>query len=360
MAIVLSCDCGRKLKVGDEMAGQEGQCPACGRVLQIPHPVEVADVPVVQAVERPAQVEPADEINNHGNDPIPGDVDFFVDPPPEVGALLSAYSTLRQGKAPWPVWLRLMLGLFLFGVGAAIGLVIVLLNHVHSPIWFLFWPLAFGAVGVAIALLASGFTHTCTYVGREGVARYVCSGRRDNLITREVFCFRDAAELRTSQTMHYRNGVYQNTTYTYTWTDVGGRQRYQITGSHTKKDGNPPTTDYYQFARAAEFAWTMYLLDDARRQVELSGGVKFHVGKGQWIRVGPGRLTFALGGVEDEWDAREVGAATVNQGQVKIKRTDAKEGWFSSTGVIKFSFENLANAQLFFHLLDKLLGVQVE
>jgi hypothetical protein len=360
MAIVLNCDCGRKLKVGDEMAGQEGQCPACGRVLQIPHPVEVADVPLVEAVEQPAKVEPSDEIKNHGGDPIPDDADFFVDPPQEIGPLLSAYSTLRQGKAPWPLWLRWMLGLFLFGVGAAIGLVIDILNGVHNPIWLVFWPLAFGVVGAAIALLASGFTHTCTYVGRDGVARYVCSGRRDNVGTREVFRFRDATELRTSQTMHYRNGIYQNTTYTFTWTDVGGRQRYQVGGSHTKKDGNPPTTDFYHFARAAEFAWTMYLIDDAHRQIELSGDVKFHVGKNQWIRVGPGQLTFALGGTEDKWGAEEVGAATVDQGVVKIKRTDAKEGWFSSSGVLKFSFENLANAQLFFHLLDKLLGVQVE
>jgi hypothetical protein len=360
MAIVLNCDCGRKLKVGDEMAGQEGQCPACGRILQIPHPVEAADVPMVEAIERPAVAEAADEIKNHGNEHIPRDVDFFVDPPEEVGPLLSAHSTLRQGKAPWPLALRLLLAAFLFGVGLLLGGLIDVCAHVQSVTWLIVWPVVLSVAGALIGMGASGFTHTCTYVGRDGVARYVCSGRRDNLRTSEVFRFRDAAELRTSQTMHYRNGVYQNTTYTFTWTDVGGRQRYQISGSHTKKDGNPPSTDYYHFARAAEFAWTMYLIDDAHRQIELSGGVKFHVGRNQWIRVGPGKLTFALGGVEDEWDAHDVGAATVHQGVVKIKRTDAKEGWFSSSGVIKFPFENLANAQLFFHLLDKLLGVQVE
>jgi hypothetical protein len=55
----------------------------------------------------------------------------------------------------------------------------------------------------------------------------------------------------------------------------------------------------------------------------------------------------------------DVAEAGVDQGVVRFKRGDAQEGWFSSTGVYKFSFEHLANAQLFFHLLDKLVGVQV-
>ena len=180
----------------------------------------------------------------------------------------------------------------------------------------------------------------------------------------EVFLFRDAAELRTSQTMHYHNGVYQNTTYTHTWTDVGGRKRYTISGSYNKKVGFPPSTDYFHYARAAEFAWTFYLLEQTFHQLELSGGVTFHLGGNQWIRLGPGKPqpTPARGASRRIGRRRRVGAAVVEKG-VEVHASsgfDAQEGWFSSTGVIKFSFDTLANAQLFFHLLDKLIGVQTQ
>jgi hypothetical protein len=358
MAIIVNCPCGRKLKIQDEFAGQEGTCPACNRVLQIPPRED--DLPVVERVEPPTLEAADEEINNHAGDPIPGDADFFVDPPQEIGPLLSAYTTLRQGKRPWPMWLRVFLSLCFGFLGLLIGGAIDLCAGVKSPFWLVVWPLVGLAVGILSGVVVSSFTHTCTYVGRDGVAHFVCSGRRDNITTNEVFCFRDATDLRTSQTRHYKNGVYQHTAYSYTWTDVGGRKRFQITGNHKNEAGNPPTTDHYQFARATEIAWTMYLMDQVQRELQLSGGVKFQLGKSNWIRVGQGKLTFVLRGAEEEWDAQEVGGVIVDNGVVKIKRTDAQEGWFSSSGVVKFSFDTLGNAQLFFHLLDKLIGVRAQ
>ena len=41
------------------------------------------------------------------------------------------------------------------------------------------------------------------------------------------------------------------------------------------------------------------------------------------------------------------------------RRRDAKEGWFSSTGVFKFPYGSLANAQLFIFLVEKLVGVKI-
>jgi hypothetical protein len=36
MAIEITCSCGRRLQVGNEFAGRQGQCPACGALLLIP------------------------------------------------------------------------------------------------------------------------------------------------------------------------------------------------------------------------------------------------------------------------------------------------------------------------------------
>ena len=167
MAIVLMCDCGRKLQIKDELAGQERKCPACGRTLQIPYPNEPsAKLPpgtsrVVEAAPVQAAAPPA-PIQNHGGDPLPQDVDFFVEPPAEIGPVTSAYSTLRLGKEPWPLLLRVFLSAALAGFGVFVSVAIVSLNRVHNPFWVAAWPLALGGIGAALGLFTSRFTHTCT------------------------------------------------------------------------------------------------------------------------------------------------------------------------------------------------------
>ncbi len=55
MAIVFTCECGRKLQVARELAGKKGKCPQCGKILVIPaesEPVqEEAPVPESDSVE---------------------------------------------------------------------------------------------------------------------------------------------------------------------------------------------------------------------------------------------------------------------------------------------------------------------
>ena len=375
MAIVLTCDCGRKLQIPEQFAGKEGQCPACGRMLQIPalesspYPgaaVEAPPLPSYRPVEStpepaappapPAREEP---VSNHGGDILPPEADFFVPAPQEIGPILSAYSTLRQGVQPMPLGARLVVAGTSAAVGVVVGLVIDNVFRIRNEFWLMAWPIGLGGIAFLIALATTHFAHTCTYVGRDGAARFKCSGDRDQLSTQEVFRFRDATELRTSQTLHYTNNVYQHTTYSYTWTDVGGRVRYVISGQHNNEAGKPPSTHEYHYARATEIAWTVYLLDEALRQLELNDSVPFNLRGGKWVRLGKGRITLCLGGEPQELDAADVAAARVERGTVSIRRVDAHEGWFSSHGVYKFQFDELANAQLFFHLLDKVVGVPI-
>jgi hypothetical protein len=375
VAILLTCSCGRKLQIKDDFAGQEGTCPSCGRTLRIPSgnagaepPLVTRAVPVREDASLPEArpVRPQDDeaddgpVTNHGSDPLPEDADFFVPAPADIGPVISAYTTLHQGQEPWSMGLRLLVGGLAGLGGLLLSALIVTWVGTRNPIWLAVIPFGLGALGFAIGMLSSGFKHTCTYIGREGVARFGCSGSRDNLATDEVFRFRDATDLRTSQTLHYTNGAYTHTSYTFTWSDVGGRSRFVISGQHKSQAGAPPTKDLFHFARAAEVAWTVYLLGQVSRQVELSDFVLFKLKGSRWIRLGQGVIVFGLGGEPEEWDAADVDAASVKQGVVRIKRLDAQEGWFSSRGVHKFSFEDLSNAQLFFHLLDKLVGVRVE
>jgi hypothetical protein len=380
LAIVLDCDCGRKLQIPETYAGREGRCPSCGRTLQIPRsddniveaplaysavaveptPAEAAPLPSqrVEAVEPVASEEP---VKNHGGDVLPVDADFFVTAPAEIGPVLSAYSTLRQSVEPATLGFRLGVSFFAALIGGSIGLFIDYAAGVKDPFWSSLWPLGLGGVGFLIGMAATHFKHTCSYVGRDGAAKFVCSGSREQLTTQEVFRFRDAVDLRTSQTLHYHNGSYQHTSYTYTWTDVGGRTRYVITGQHNSEAGTPPSTHAYHYARAAELAWTISLLGQIDRQIELSGSVNFNLRGGRWVRLGKGFVVLGLvhGGEPVEVSVEELARARVDKGVVSLRRIDAQEGWFSSSGVYKFSYEELANAQLFFHLLEKLVGVPV-
>jgi hypothetical protein len=384
VAIQFTCTCGKKLQIKDEFAGQEGVCPACGQTLHIPAhdgaPVAVprSGPPPLPAGKPPplpptlppplprrgpydAQDSwtPPPDLPNHGNGPLDPRSDFFVGPPPEIGQVTSAHSTLRHGVEPISQGARLGIAFGAAGAGSVIGLLIVVLASVRNPFWIVFWPLLLGGIGLAIGLLSTGFKHTCSYVGFNGVARFVCSSDRDRLSTEEVFLFRDATELRTSQTLHYTNGVYQNTSYRYQWSDVSGRVCYLISGSHGSEKNTPALTDPFYFALAAEAAWTGYLWSQVQAQLTLGGTVVFGLSGNDWVRVGPGYLQFNLKGERSRCEAQDIAAARIHQGMFTIKRIDAEEGWFSSTGVYKFPYNSLANAQLFIFLLDRVAGIRL-
>jgi hypothetical protein len=377
VAIVFTCDCGKKLRVNVDLAGKQGLCPACGQTLNIPFsdhdapPARPVPPPLPTPQEYPQQDSPPVEVaappegqepqplTNHGGGPIEPDADFFVPPPPEIGELLSAHTSMRQGDEPWTPGARASWILLGVGIGVFIGVLIALIARIRHPATLLLVPLALGSIGAAVCLWATGFKRTCSYVGREGVARFVCTGARDRLTTSQLFLFRDATELRTAQTRHYTNGAYQNTQYSYTWTDISGLTRYVINGSHNSEQGNPPLTHAYYYAVAAEFAWTRHLLGQLEAQLNLGQGVTFKLNKHEWVRVSPGQLRFSFKGQTFDCPVEEIGTARVDQGMFIIKRIDAREGWFSSEGVFKFPYNQLANAQLFLILLDIVAGVRL-
>lgn len=283
MSIVVTCQCGRKLQIGDQYAGKQGQCPGCKRTLEIPY---IDELPVVAEPEpyRPLstavteevepeiveevpevveEVEPEGPVRNHGGELIRPDADFFIDPPPEIGKLISANTTLLRRMKPMDFGLRFLIACISALICALIGIGVVFLLQTRSLIWFVFWPIILGAAGYVVGVLATHFVHTCTYVGSEGIAQFVCAGNRTSLRTKKIFCFADATELRTSTTLHYTNGIYQYTAYSFTWSDVGGRKRHVFSGTHRNQNGVPPASDIFHFGRSAEIAWTGYLFGQA-------------------------------------------------------------------------------------------------
>jgi hypothetical protein len=378
---VISFDCPscrKKLQVKDEFAGRDGKCPSCGDTMKIPDNSQAPErdfyaSTVIEEEEMPARpgsapsrrqnaaVEPeplqtSQEIHNHGNGQLHAWDDFFMPPPAEIGEVVSAYTSLRKDTLPMSPGTRIA-GVMVAGtVGLAIGLVISL--NIKNPFFQLFWPVLLASSGLLVVLLATRFKHTCTYVAQEGVARFTCKGSREQVIG-QVFCFKDAAELRTSQTRHYTNNVYQHTQYTYTWTDIGGRTRFVISGQHGSEAGTPPAKDAYHFATAAEKSWTIYLVGQVQAQLKMSGTVFFGLGGRNWVKLGERYISVHMSGVTTECDADDIAEVRIDQGWVQVRRVDAREGWFSSTGIFKFPYGSLANAHLFLILMDNLVGVRI-
>lgn len=386
MAITIHCECGVKLQVKDEFAGKEGQCPKCQRTLHIPHqdqPLDVLEEAPLRTEVR--EVEPdrrsrddedddrdrdrnrdrdrgdeSDEpVTDHGNEPLSSQMDFFVDPPRAIGPILSACSTLNKGVEPWSPGTRAGIILFVAALGTVIGLLISVGAQIRSPFWIAFWPMLLTLILALIAWAVTIFSHTVTYVGRDGLARMTCSGNREQVNSTETFRFEDAHDLRTHTVLHYQNGAYQNTRYTYTWTDINGVTRFVITGSHNSEAGTPASTDPFHFARSGEIAWSNFLLGLAHRQVELGNPIRFNLTGGDWIKLGKESIEFKVGGTKDEWRVNEVREVRVNAGQVQIRHREAQEGWFSSSGIIKFQYDQLANAQLFFFVMERIVGLPI-
>jgi hypothetical protein len=291
---------------------------------------------------------PPEEVRHHNGDPLPLNLAFFAPPPEEIGGVFTAHSTLQAGKRPKSLVSRLLLA------GAIGSLVAVGVTFIDpSPIWAI---LAFVVVAALVVALTR-FGHHVSYVGQDGVARIWCLGAPGRISKSEVFLFREADALRTGQTRQYHNGVYAGTSYTFTWTDAEGKRRYKLSGSYHGEKKPPKPKDPFHFAERAEVAWSLFLFDRAGRELEQNGAIRFNLGGANWLAIGPGFIDIGRKEGVERWTRAEIAGISAKDGSLKIKRTDAKEGWFSSQGVFSFPYAQMANARLFLIATDRLLGI---
>jgi hypothetical protein len=103
----------------------------------------------------------------------------------------------------------------------------------------------------------------------------------------------------------------------------------------------------------------VYLLNQSEAQLTLGGKITFRLKGNDVIKIAPDYLKLDIRGQVEELSARDIGDARIDAGTFVIEAADAQKGWFSSTGVYKFPYHDLGNAQLFLFLMDKLLGIRV-
>ena len=310
------------------------------------------------------------ELVDHSGRKLPENTIFFVEPPAEIGPVVSAFSTLKPGRYDRSALVRLIRMFFrilLVGGGSIFVSLFVLafadslvarLSGIASLRIFLL-PLLSGILFLTGWYLTRS-KHYCSYVAERGVAFFSCRGPKNKITSATTLVFSSATELRNRQTRRYINGIYQGTYYSYEWTNTNGKSCLGIKGMYKSRDfALPEAGDEFHFVRAAEVAWSQYLLDSIQNSLNENGNIVFRLYGDEYVAVAPDRLEISLGGKKSFLTRPEIGSVHINQREVVIKRSDAKTGWLKSEGVFTFDYGLLANAIVFETVLNNILSVRI-
>ena len=194
--------------------------------------------------------------------------------------------------------------------------------------------------------------NTCSYTGEKGIARFF-AGREKG----EVLLFENATQLQAGYL-----GRSQGTNFNFRWQDAKRRVLYKLEGGYYS-DGTPHQNSPYHFARAAETAWSRYLLPLVQAEMARSGACRFNISgiNEQYLVVGNGYLDIFQNGKTSRLTRQDFGSFTMNAGLITIQKPGAKPNAVGrGEGVYLLSYGAISNVQLFFMLLKQLVGVQIQ
>lgn len=300
----------------------------------------------------PTRWTPTENVMRHTGSPLEPDMDFFAEPPPEIGTVISAESTLMDDEAVRRARARKKALLLWVLIGLACGLLLAFVTELPLLICLLV-----GVVGgILIALLTTRYFYQCSYVGEQGVALYSLKGDRTAQPQLHIFRYTDGKHLYTQQTRRYKNGVYTGTNYSYRWTRVTGPD-FKLENSYHNEKGYPAEDDLWHFASAAERAWSLYLLEAVNHQLNQLGFVEFQLqGTLSAVRIGPGFLEFEeKNGIAQRVEVADMKDIGLGSGVFKFKHKDST--WWSGKGKYSFTYSSIPNAKLFLICLEKLTGI---
>lgn len=95
MSISVKCSCGQLLKARDDFAGRRGECPACGRAVQIPN------APTAEQV--PPEVAASASAGRTAPGAMPQNIEHFLDPPSTQQSAAAAAALPPQNQ----IWRRM-------------------------------------------------------------------------------------------------------------------------------------------------------------------------------------------------------------------------------------------------------------
>jgi hypothetical protein len=302
---------------------------------------------------------PSPGVVTHAGEPVPSNFNFFVAPPLEIGEIYTAYSPW-QGDKTGQIGAGSIIKIFLYSlVGVAIGAGLFGAFSGENPVALIAGALLGGGSFAYLLYQGAAQETTVTYTGARGIASYRYNSDSAKREKGNVLLFANAVELRVSQTRNYRNGMYTGTSYSFVWAGSDGKQVYTLGGTYVSETGQPKDGDPFHHARAAETAWSRYLLQFVNAELERTGAFKFNLRGKDFIVARPGLLELHLDGQHVNCTVDEIAKVVMHNGFVTVRRKDAKSGFlgFVSAGVFCFNYSELANGRVFMMLLDQLVGI---
>ena len=289
--------------------------------------------------------EPPAGLTAHGGFAIGPEMDFFAPPPPEIGPVVSACSTLKKRRQPFSYAMRALIGL---AAGAAMMLVAEILLRVlgNPPSYNGPMRIMFGVFAIVIAIVtffALRFKHTCTYLGEQGAAEFKLSGSRDAISTQRVLVFSQADHVLVGIVQLRQHGIHTQTSFAYTWLDASRRTLFEIQGEMSKHKPYAP----YHFSVAAEDQWTGYVLAKLVKQWQDHRVLDFATGRGM-LRIVPGGLEYDNGRQVDAFGFDEV-ALDIRQGMIDFMPVAG--GWRPRCS---FEYNRFANVKAFLVCLEQI------
>ena len=276
----------------------------------------------------------ADAATAHSGEKLHPGMRIFALPPPEIGDVLSASSNLASNEEPVTPLKRLTRAALLTCLSGWVAL-LVLLIPAAIFVWILEHGFGVGqelaqllakvlvfagsavvaAVTAPIAWQVNGPFPRCTYVGREGLARFSWGERLPNAVLR----FAEAKTLRRRV-----RTLRQKRSFSLDW--YGGRgivRLFSIAGSVAPKE------DDLSFAIAAERAWNAFLLERAREEILVRGFfelVRDVKDSSKRARIGPSFVDLIDGDRIERWTPLDVDVVEVDRGSVIARRHDPLRG----------------------------------
>lgn len=191
----------------------------------------------------------------------------FATPRNEIGKLVSYSSNLPTNYRR---------GIFR-SVFSAAGLAVPALFFVFGLLSLVFHMQIVFAVTLSVALSACIFwyvwhygaaPHFCTFVGKDGVAKFSCrNGDIGKIIRRKIHRFEDADSLSKRIVRHSVNGVYTGTVYDFSWCDKNGKKIFGLI-AEAKDYASASIDSEVPFLLAAERQWNEHLA--ARKSSEMN------------------------------------------------------------------------------------------
>ena len=326
-------------------------------------------LPVLGQIESRWSPPEAGNILTHAGAAVAPDLVFIGAPPPEIGDIVSAHSTIREKGANSWFWHRMGWGLSIGWLSFAVLAYLTnrLLGVSYSSLFSTPLGIIFALVGAIPGYLYFAPANATTFVGTHGAARFLWGGKNRPVKSAQIVPFAQVNASNVRMTRHYYNGIYTGTDYTFVWgqKDIAATSKIQnlltVSGRFYRAKGPRKNDEIYHFGSAVEQAYTAYRMVQLKEILAQGGSEPFQVGASGQLVLSAAGLQVALGGKQEFIPRENIVGLDIDNGIITITRAGYKKGvlGIGSEGVFKVGYAQIASPRLFLSLLAYVVNLQV-